>query len=66
MPRDIEIRGLYVPTLLLLFVIAAALQWGIDSLLGRLGWFGSIWHPPLFRLALFVCLFAGTALAVYR
>ncbi len=29
MPREIAIHGVYMPTLTLLFVIAAALTWGL-------------------------------------
>ncbi|TXH03796.1 MAG: DUF1656 domain-containing protein [Nevskiaceae bacterium] len=66
MPRELDFLGMYVPTLLPIFLGAAGLQWLLDSLLGRLGLFNRIWHPALFRLSLFVCLFGGAALLVYR
>ena len=66
MPREIELFGLYAPTLLVIFLAAAALQWLLSGLLARLGLFSVLWHPPLFRLSLFVCLFGGAALLVYR
>ena len=66
MPREIELFGLYAPTLLVLFIGVVGLQWMIDGLLGRLGLFSLLWHPPLFRISLFVCLFGGAALMVYR
>jgi hypothetical protein len=66
MPREIDLFGLYAPTLLLIFIGSVVLQWLIDGLLGRLGVFGQLWHPALFRLSLFVCLFGGGALLVYR
>lgn len=66
MPREIDLFGVYAPTLLLIFVIAAVLQWLIDGLLGRLGLFAHLWHPPLFRLSMFICLFGGGALLIYH
>jgi len=66
MPREMNLFGVYAPTLLLIFVGAAVLQWLIDELLGRLGLFAQLWHPPLFRLSLFICLFGGGALLVYH
>jgi len=33
------------------------LLWAIDAIVGRFGLYRYVWHPPLFRVALFVCLF---------
>ena len=66
MPREIELAGFYMPSLLPLFVAAAAVLWLLDSLLGRFGVYSRVWHPPLFRLSLFVCLFGAPALLIYR
>jgi len=66
MPREFVLFGFFVPTLLPLFVAAFALQWLVDSALGRLGFFSYVWHPALFRLSLLVCAFGASGLAVYR
>ena len=66
MPREIDLLGFYMPTLLPVFILAFALQWLIDSLLGRLGFYTQVWHPSLFRFSLFVCLFGAMGLAFYR
>jgi hypothetical protein len=66
MPREVELMGFYMPTLLPLFIAAATLLWLIDPLLGRLGIYRGVWHPALFRLSLFVCLFGLPALWLYR
>jgi len=66
MTREIALFGFFMPTLLPLFVLAFALQWGIDSALGRLGFYVHVWHPSLFRFSLFVCLFGAMGLAVYH
>ncbi|GAC1620104.1 MAG: DUF1656 domain-containing protein [Nevskia sp.] len=65
MPREIELLGFYLPTLLPLFLLAIGLQWGLDTLLARLGVYSRVWHPSLFRFSLFVCLFGALGLALY-
>jgi hypothetical protein len=62
MPRELAFGDALVPGLLLLFVISLALLWLIDWLAGRFGLYRLVWHPPIFRLALFVCVFGGLAL----
>ncbi|MGH8505519.1 MAG: DUF1656 domain-containing protein [Stenotrophobium sp.] len=66
MPREFALAGIYFPTLLALFVGAAAIYWLLDGLLARWGLYRYVWHPPLFRFALFVCLFGSVGLLVYR
>ena len=62
MLREISLFGGLVPSLLLYFLAAVALFLVIDRLLSPLGFFRLVWHPPLVRLALFVCLFSGLVL----
>ena len=62
MLREISLFGGLVPSLLLYFLGAVALFLVIDRLLSPLGFFRLVWHPPLVRLALFVCLFSGLVL----
>lgn len=66
MPREIELFGFFLPTLLPIFLFAFGLQWLLDNLLGRLGVYGRVWHPSLFRFSLFVCLFGALGLVLYR
>ncbi|MBC9248810.1 Na+-dependent transporter [Pseudomonas alcaligenes] len=66
MPREIALHGLYMPTLTLLFVVAAVLCWCLDRLLAGANLYRLVWHPALFRVCLFACLFAGMALPLYR
>lgn len=65
MPRELVLAGILFPTLLLVFVAAAALTWLLDTLSARLGLQRFVWHPPLLRLALFVCLFGVGGLLIY-
>ncbi|MCL2308897.1 MAG: DUF1656 domain-containing protein [Proteobacteria bacterium] len=66
MPREIAMFDLLFPTLFVVFVVAVAVHVLIDLLLARLGFFRWVWHPELFRIALFFCLFCGASLLIYR
>ncbi|MBG7396616.1 DUF1656 domain-containing protein [Pseudomonas aeruginosa] len=66
MPREIAIHGVYMPNLTLLFVIAAALTWGLDRIFASVGLYRFTWHPALFRVSLFACLYGGLSLTIYR
>lgn len=66
MPHDLVLAGIYFPPLLVVFIAGAAVVWLLDLLAGRFGLYRHVWHPPLFRLALFVCVVAGAALLLIR
>ncbi|WP_439852015.1 DUF1656 domain-containing protein [Pseudomonas syringae] len=66
MPREIAFHGLYMPTLTLMFLIAAALAWALDRLLAGFDLYRLFWHSALLRLSLFVCIFGALALPLYR
>jgi hypothetical protein len=61
MPREIAVYGLLMPTLLPILIGVGALYWMLDSTLARFGVYQHVWHPPLFRLSFFVCLFVIVA-----
>lgn len=65
MPREIALGNAYVPGLLLLFLLSLGLLWLLDWLAGRYGIYRLVWQPPLFRLALFVCVFGSLALLLF-
>jgi hypothetical protein len=62
MLREISLFGAGVPSLLLCFLAAVPLFLTVDQLARPLGLYRLVWHPPLVRLALFVCLFSGLVL----
>jgi protein AaeX len=62
MLREIGLFGALVPSLLLYFLAAIPLFLLIDRLAEPLGFYRLVWHPPVVRLALFVCLFSGLVL----
>ena len=66
MPREIALFDALVPGLFLVFLASLALQWALDWLFGRFGLYRHVWHPPLFRLALFACVFGGLGLIALR
>ena len=66
MPREIAFHGIYMPTMTLMFLIAAGLAWGLDRFLAGFDLYRFFSHPALLRLSLFVCLFGALALTVYR
>ena len=62
MLREIGVFGAGLPSLLFYFLAAILLFLVIDRLASPLGLYHLVWHPPLARLALFVCLFSGLVL----
>ena len=65
MPREIALGDALVPGLLVLFVLSLGLLWLLDWLAGRFGLYRLVWHPPVFRLTLFVCVFGSVALLLF-
>lgn len=57
MPREFALLDALVPTLLLAFLLSIALQAVFDKIFARLGLYRHVWHPPLFRVSVFVCIF---------
>ena len=62
MLREISIFGALVPSPLLYFLATVPPFLLIDKLASPLGLYRLVWHPPLVRLALFVCLFSALVL----
>lgn len=56
---EFNLYGVFIPTLLLLMLLAFLLTSGLQLLLARAGAYRHIWHPPLFNLALYVLLLGG-------
>jgi steroid 5-alpha reductase family enzyme len=48
-----------------LFCVVCALLWALDAVAGRRGWYRYVWHPSLFRIAVFTCLFGGLGLLLF-
>jgi hypothetical protein len=63
MLRELPLFGALAPSLLLYFLGAALLFVLLDRPITRFGIYRLLWHPPLARFGLFLCLFAGLVLA---
>lgn len=63
MLREISVFGALMPSLLLYFLTAIPLFLVIDRVVSPLGLYRLVWHPPLVRLALFVCVFSALVLS---
>ncbi|MBU9164205.1 MULTISPECIES: DUF1656 domain-containing protein [Burkholderia] len=63
---EIPFVSLLVPGLLPAFVSCAIAFWIVDRVLARAGLYRRVWHPALFRVSAFVCVFCGVALLFAR
>ncbi len=66
MHREFDFTGVLVPGALALLVVSAALWSILDQALVRYTVYRRVWHPPLFRLGLFLIVFCALALASRR
>ena len=62
MLREVSLFGALVPSLLLYFLASVPAFAALDWLASRLGLYRPLWHPPLARFGLFVCLFSALSL----
>ena len=66
MPREIAIGGALFPTLFVILTLSLVPAWLLDWLSGRLGLYRHAWHPPAFRIALYVSIFGGVGLLLFQ
>jgi hypothetical protein len=66
MPREIALFDALLPSLFLAFLVSIILQTVLDRIMGRLGVYRHVWHPPLFRVSVFFCIFGVLGLFVLR
>ena len=59
MLREISVFGALVPSLLLYFLAAVPLFVIVDRAIAPLGVHRFLWHPPLARFGLFLCIFSA-------
>jgi hypothetical protein len=62
MPHEVDLYGVLMPGLLPLFLGCLLLMVLLDLVVGRFGLYRHVWHPALFRFAVFVCLFGAAGL----
>ncbi|MEE7439670.1 Protein of unknown function [Methylobacterium sp. UNC300MFChir4.1] len=56
MTGELDLYGVFVPSLAAWMLIAFALSLLVRRLLARTGFYRMVWHRPLFDLALYVVL----------
>ncbi len=65
MIAELDILGVFVPALLAWVLLALLLAGLLRRAFDRLGFYGHVWHPPLFNAALFVLLLGGIVAAAH-
>lgn len=65
MPLEIALGDALVPGLLLVYLGSLLVLWLIDTIVGRYGLYRYVWHPSLFRVAVFFCVFGAAGLLLY-
>lgn len=61
----VNLFGNEIPTLVVVFVVAMVVQIMLNRILADLGFYNHVWHPGLFRTAMFVCIFAIPSIFIY-
>jgi len=56
MNEQVNIYGIFLPTLLLVALAALLAFFGLRRLLVAVGFYRMVWHRPLFDLAAYLCL----------
>ena len=64
MTGEIALGGVYVPTLLLLALVALILAWAVTRLIGALGLYRFLAYRAAVDLSLFVLILGGLAILV--
>ncbi|MDM8358009.1 DUF1656 domain-containing protein [Pandoraea communis] len=59
MSGEIDIYGVFVPTLLALMILAFVLTGALRFVLVRIGFYKLVWHRSLFNLAVYIIALGG-------
>jgi hypothetical protein len=63
MRGELDIYGVFIPTLLAWAIVGFVVSLFVRRLLAKLGFYKYVWHRPLFDIALLVVLI-GTVVAI--
>ena len=63
MTEELDILGVYVPSLLIWMLLALLIGSLVRRGLARAGLYRHVWHPPLFDAAIFLLLLGGIVAA---
>jgi hypothetical protein len=62
MLREVSMFGALTPSPLIYIIVGVTVFLVLDQFVSRLGVYRLMWHPPLARLCLFVCMFWAMSL----
>ncbi|AXX86765.1 MULTISPECIES: DUF1656 domain-containing protein [Malaciobacter] len=62
----VSLFGIQIPALILIFLFAGVIQILLNRVFADLGVYEFVWHPGLFRTAIFICIFASFSLIIYK
>jgi steroid 5-alpha reductase family enzyme len=65
MPLEVALGDALVPGMLLVYLGCLLVLWAVDTIVGRYGLYRYVWHPSLFRVAVFFVLFGAAGLLLY-
>ncbi len=65
MQREFALGDIYLPSLLIIFLVALVLNWGVSWAAAKFRLSRFMWHEALFHIALFACIFTSLALFFY-
>jgi protein AaeX len=65
-PREFSLLDALMPTMFLAFLASVLVQTILDRIMGRCGLYRHVWHPPLFRVSVFACIFGLFGLYLLR
>jgi uncharacterized membrane protein len=66
MRPEVDIYGVYIPTLGAMAIVAFFLNSILRRALAAVGFYRLVWHRPLFDTAMFFCLLGAMALIINR
>ncbi|MBE1237733.1 DUF1656 domain-containing protein [Phaeovibrio sulfidiphilus] len=66
MNSDLNVLGVYFPTLFAIALGALAATAFLRALLDRRGFYAFVWHPPLFNISLYFIVLAIGVMIVNR
>lgn len=62
----ITLFGNEIPMLVVIFIMAGVVQIILNRILSDIGVYNYVWHPGLFRTALFTVIFTLASLTIYK
>ncbi|MGO4332213.1 DUF1656 domain-containing protein [Cupriavidus sp. 2TAF22] len=66
MSGEIDLYGVFVPSLLAWMLVAFLITACVRAVLSRVGFYRLVWHRSLFNLAFYVIVLGGVVYLAYR